>query len=261
MNTAVLELNRQRFSPLLLARICGGIGLFGIAAGGFDIGYVHSHIVTNDAVATAQNLIAHQAMFRSGLALHLLMVLLNVVAEVVSFYIFRRVNPLIATLALCCGLVGAATESLDMLGSLLPLEIIGGGAAGAFTAAQQQVLSYLSLQLQHTGLLISFLFWGLDEIMTGYLIFRSGFLPRILGVLLGISGFLYLSDPLLSFGAPALGALAFPSALALCLPGELLGSLWMATVGLNVTRWHERCAPQAMLRTNARSSGYHPISS
>ena len=229
----------ERFSPLVLARICGGIGLFGIAAGAFDIGYVHSHIVVSgDAAATARNLLEHQAMFHSGIALHLLMVLLNVVAEVASFYIFRRVNPVIATMVLCSALVGASAESLDMLGSVLPLQIAAGHAAGAFSAAQRDAMSYLSLQLQDIGLLISFLFWGLDELLSGYLIFRSGFLPRILGVLLGISGFLYLSDPLLTFGAPAIGGMVFPAGLALCLPGEFLTSLWMATVGLNVAKWH-----------------------
>jgi hypothetical protein len=176
-------------------------------------------------------------MFHSGIALHLLMVLLNVVAEVAAFYLFRRVNPVIATIVLCCAIVGASVESLDMLGSVLPLQIAAGHAAGAFSAVQRDAMSYLSLQLQDTGLLISFLFWGLDELLTGYLIFRSGFLPRILGLLLGMSGFLYLSDPLLSFGAPAVGGLVFPSGLALCLPGELLTSLWMAAVGLNVARW------------------------
>lgn len=236
----------ERFPPLALARLMGGIGLFGIAAGAFDIGYVHSHVlVSGDPAATARHLLAFEAMFRAGIALHLLMVLLNVVAEVLGFYIFRRVSPLLASMALCCGLVGAAAESLDMLGSLVPLQLAGGQALSAFSVAQRQDVAYLSLQLQHTGLLISFLFWGLDELLTGYLIFRSGFLPRILGILLGISGFLYLSDPLLSFGAPAIGTLVFPSALALCLPGEFLGSLWMATVGLNVGRWqawHERLA-------------------
>lgn len=238
----------ERFSPLMLARICGGIGLFGIAAGFFDIGYVHSHImVGGDAAATAGNLIAHQGMFHSGIALHLLMVLLNVVAEVAAFYIFRRVNPVIATMVLCCALVGASTESLDMLGSILPLQIAAGHGGGAFSAAQRDAMSYLSLQLQDTGLLISFLFWGLDELLTGYLIYRSGFLPRILGILLGISGFLYLTDPLLTFGAPAIGSLVFPAGLALCLPGELLTALWMATVGLNVAKWEVwRGPPEAI---------------
>ena len=170
MNDSV---NSERFSPLVLARICGGIGLFGIAAGFFDIGYVRNHImVSGDAAATARELLAHQTMFHSGIALHLLMVLLNVVAEVASFYIFRRVNPVIATIVLCSALVGASAESLDMLGSVLPLQIAAGHAGGAFSGAQKDAMSYLALQLQDTGLLISFLFWGLDELLTGYLIFQ-----------------------------------------------------------------------------------------
>lgn len=246
MNAVLSELDSGRFSPLVLARICGGIALFGIAAGFFDIGYVHSRIMlSGNPAGTAQNLAAYQAMFHSGIALHLLMVLLNVLGEVMGFYLFRRVNPLIALMSLCCGLVGASVEGLDMLASVAPLQIAGGSAMGSFTAAQQHALSYLSLQLQDAGLLIAFLFWGLDEVLTGYLIFRSAFLPRILGVLLSISGFLYLSDPLLTFGAPAVGAHVFPAGLALCLPGELCIALWMAIVGLDVSRWHAWCEPPA----------------
>ena len=112
-----------------------------------------------------------------------------------------------------------------------------------FTPPQRNALSYLSLQLQDLGLLISFLFWGLNEVLTGYLIFHSGFLPRVLGILLGVSGFVYLSDPLLSFGIPSLGAVLFPAALALCLPGELLIALWMATVGLDAPKWASWSTP------------------
>lgn len=247
MSATALERSPAQLSPRVLARIYGGIGLFGIAAGFFDIGYVHDHImVGGNAAATVHNLLAYQTIFRSGIALHLLMVLLNVVGEVVAFYIFRRVNPLIATMALCCGLVGGATESLDMLGSVLPLQLAAGHALAAFSAAQLNAMSYLSLQLQHTGLLLSFLFWGLDEVLLGYLIFRSGFLPRTLGVLLSISGLIYLSDPLLTFGAPALAAPIFPAALALCLPGELFSALWMATIGLNAAKWRQWREPAGL---------------
>lgn len=240
MNSAPWDPSLERFSPRVLARIFGGIGLFGIAAGFFDIGYVHSLImVDGNTVATMHNLLAYQTMFRAGIALHLLMVLLNVVAAVAAFFIFRRVNPLIATLALCCAVAGASTESLDMLGSILPLQLVGAPALGGLSAAQGDALSYLSLHLQHIGLLISFLFWGLDELLMGYLIFRSGFLPRVLGVLLALSGCVYLIDPLVSFGAPEAAALIFPSALVLCLPGEFLSAAWMAAVGLNTARWRE----------------------
>ncbi len=203
--------------------------------------YVRGRILmSGNAVATAHNLLTYGALFRSGIALHLFMVMLNVVAEVIAFFLFRRVNPLIATMALGSALVGASIESLDMLTSLLPLHIAGEHTMAAFSAPQRDALSYLALQLQDAGLLISFLFWGLGEVLTGYLIFRSGFLPRILGVLLGISCLVYLSDPLLSFGCPAIGALLSPTALALCLPGELLTALWTATVGLNVEKWELR---------------------
>ena len=228
----------ERFAPRTLARIYGAIGLFGIAAGFFDIAYIRGRVlIGGDAIATAHNLLAYGALFRSGIALHLFMVMLNVVAEVIAFFLFRRVNPLIATLALASALVGASIESLDMLASLVPLHIAGEHTMAVFSPSQRDALSYLALQLQDAGLLISFLFWGLGELLTGYLIFRSGFLPRILGILLGISGLVYLSDPLLSFGCPALGTILFPGALALCLPGELLIALWTATVGLNVENW------------------------
>ena len=239
-----------RFAPRTLARIYGAIGLFGIAAGFFDIAYVRGRIlIGGDAVATAHNLLAYGALFRSGIALHLFMVMLNVVAEVIAFFLFRRVNPLIATLALGSALVGASIESLDMLASLVPLHIAGEHTMAVFSASQRDALSYLALQLQDAGLLISFLFWGLGEVLTGYLIFRSGFLPRVLGLLLGISGLVYLADPLLSFGCPAVGALLFPSALALCLPGELLIALWTATVGLNVEKWQQQGLPPRSTHT------------
>ena len=114
------------YSPRILARIYGGIGLFGIAAGYFDIEYVRNHIVMNgDVAATLHNLLLYGALFRAGIAVHLLMVLLNVVAEVIAFYLLRRINPLIAMMALGCALVGASVESVDMLGSLVTLQIAG----------------------------------------------------------------------------------------------------------------------------------------
>ena len=98
-----------------------------------------------------------------------------------------------------------------MLGPLVPLQIAGGHPIAAFSPLQKNVLTYLSDQLQELGLLSSFLVWGLNEVLTGYLFYCSGFLPRILGILLSLCGFVYLIDPLLSFGAPAAANTLFPS--------------------------------------------------
>lgn len=231
--------NGERFSPLVLARIVGVVSLVGIVTGAFDIGYVRSAlIVPGDAVATMHNIAAHETLFRLGFAAHIVLLLCNIPNEVISFILFRRVNGIVAAIAVGCGLVGTAIEGLDMLNAYVPLKLAAeGGAMAAFDPAQIQALSYLSLQLQDTGLLISFVFYGLDEMLAGYVIFRSGFLPRIIGVLLSLSGLCYFADGFLSFIAPALQSRLLPYLLFPCLPGEGLLALWLTIVGLNVQKW------------------------
>ena len=229
----------ERWSPLVLARISGILGLIGIAFGAFDIGHIRGAlIVAGNPSLTVHNILAHETLFRLGFTGHLLEMLCNAVAEVIGFYLFWRVNLLVAAIALFCGFLGIAVESLDMLNSYVPLKLAAeAGSMGAFSPEQLQGLAYFSVQLQDTGLVISFLFYGMDELLSGYLVFRSRFLPRFLGVLGGIAGFCYVTNTLLSFAAPALHARLTPYILYACFPGEALGSLWLATIGLNVVKW------------------------
>ncbi|GLQ86726.1 DUF4386 domain-containing protein [Dyella flagellata] len=229
----------ERFSPLVLARIVGVVSLIGIVTGAFDIGYVRSTlIVSGNAAATVHNIAMHEDLFRLGFAAHVVLLLCNVPDEIISFILFRRVNGIVAAIAMGCGLIGTAIEGLDMLNAYVPLKLAAeGGAMAAFSPAQLQALSYLSLQLQDTGLLISFAFYGLDEILSGFLIFRSGFLPRLLGALLALSGLCYFLDGFLSFIAPSLQNRLLPYLLFPCLPGEGSIALWLTIVGLNVAKW------------------------
>jgi hypothetical protein len=230
---------RTEFSPLVLARIAGVLGLIGIAFGAFDIGHIRSTlIVAGNPALTVQNILAHETLFRLGFTGHLLELICNVLAEIIGFYLFWRINVVVAAIALFCGFLGIAIESLDMLNSYVPLKLAAeAGAMSAFTPEQLQSLSYFFVQLQDTGLLISFLFYGMDELLTGYLVFRSRFLPRVLGVLGGIAGFCYIVHTLLFFVAPSVDARLFPYILYACFPGEALNSLWLATIGLNVAKW------------------------
>jgi hypothetical protein len=229
----------ERFSPLLLARILGILSLLGIVTGAFGIGYVSSALtVDGDASATMHNILTHETLFRLGFASHLLELVLNIPSEIIGFLLLRRVNGIVAAIALCCGVVGISIEAVSTLSGYVPLKLaIDAGALGAFSSEQLHAVSYISLQLQDAGLLLSFLFYGLDEVFSGFLIFRSRFLPRVLGVLLGISGLCYFTHGFLSFLAPTLDARLFPYILFPCLPGEGSISLWMATVGLNVAKW------------------------
>lgn len=233
------NIGSERFSPLVLARIVGVVSLIGIVTGAFDIGYVRSAlIVPGDAAATVHNIATHETLFRLGFTAHIVLLLCNVPDEVISFILFRRVNGVVAAIAMGCGLIGTAIEGLDMINAYVPLKLAAeSGAMLAFNPAQLQALSYLSLQLQDTGLLISFAFYGLDEMLAGYLIFRSGFLPRIIGLLLALSGFCYFTDGFLSFIAPSLQERLLPYLLFPCLPGEGSLALWLTFVGLNVEKW------------------------
>jgi Domain of unknown function (DUF4386) len=229
----------ERFSPLLLARILGIAGLVGILTGAFDIGYVQKTlIVAGNPSATLHNVSAHETLFRLGFSAHLFELLINILAEIIAFYLLRRVNVIVAAVSLCCGVVGIAVEAVALLIAHVPLTLaIEGSALSAFSPEQLHALAHISAPLQQSGLLLSWVFYGIDELTGGFLFFRSGFLPRVLGILLGISGLCYFTHGFLSFLAPALDARLYPYILFPCLPGEGLSSLWLATVGLNVAKW------------------------
>jgi len=235
----------ERFSPLLVARILGVIGLAGIVTGAFDIGYVQSHlIVSGNPSATLHNILAHETLFRLGFSAHLFELVLNIPGEILAFVLLRRVNGIVAAIALACGIIGIAVEAADLLCAYMPLKLaIESSALGAFTSDQLHAFSLLSAQLQQAGLLLSWVFYGIDEFAGGFLWFRSGFLPRILGVLLGLSGLCYFTHGFLSFLAPSLDARLYPYILFPTLPGEGLSSLWLATVGLNVAKWKAWTTP------------------
>lgn len=229
----------EEFSPRSLARTVGILGLVGIVTGAFDIGYVQSTlIVAGNASATLHNISAHETLFRLGFSAHLFELLINIPSEIIGFILFRRVNGIVAAIALFCGFVGITVEAVDLLSAYVPLKLaIEGSALGAFSPEQMQALAKLSAQLQQAGLLLSWVFYGVDEVATGFLLFRSGFFPRVLGAMLGLSGLCYFTHGFLSFLAPGLDARLYPYILYPCLPGEGLSSLWLATVGLDVAKW------------------------
>jgi hypothetical protein len=229
----------DRFSPLALARTVGIVSLIGIVTGAFDIGYVRGTLVVDgNAAATVHNILAHPTLFRCGFAAHIVLLLCNIPDEVISFILFRRVNAVVAAIAMTCGLVGTSIEALDMLNAYVPLQVaMEGNALGAFEPKQLQAMSYLSMQLQNLGLLISFVFYGMDEMLSGFLIFRSRFLPRVLGIMLGLAGLSYFTDGFTSFLAPSLHAHLLPYLLFPCLPGEGSYALWLTIKGVNVAKW------------------------
>lgn len=241
MSTAALTRPNTVFSPRRQARIAGGFYVINIATGMFAILFVRAALfVPGDAAATANNILAHQMRFRLGFVSEIITCLSSVPISIIFYYLFRVVNRQLALIMVFFDIVVTAIEATVLLNHFAPLLILQAGPyASAFKLEQLQAQAYLSLQLQDIGLDISLAFFGFDCLLTAYLIYKSTFLPRILGVLLAIEGVGYLINSFTLFLAPALQARIFPYFVATGL-AEVALALWLLVMGVNTTRWQER---------------------
>jgi hypothetical protein len=169
-------------SPQIYARIAGLLYLIIIAGGLFAEAWVRERlVVSGDAAATARNILAHELLYRLGFAAGIVVCLCNLPLALIFYEFFKLVNRSLALLAAFFILVATAIESVNLLNHFAPLILLGGRRyLNVFTAEQLQALAYVSLRLQSVGYNISPAVFGFYCLVTGYLIFRSTFLPRIL---------------------------------------------------------------------------------
>lgn len=144
------------------------------------------------------------------------------------------------------GLVVCGAQALTGLLYLAPLLVLKGGASlSAFTAEQLQALALIFLKLNAYAFDMDLVFFGFWCVLTAYLIFRSTFLPRILGVLLAIDGVGWITYLL-----PALGSRLFPFIAVASAAAEIPLQLWLLVMGVNSQRWKEQAsAAGAYIRT------------
>ena len=228
-------------SPRTYARVAGLLYLIVIVAGIFAEIFVRGQlVVANDAAATAHNIVTHELRYRLGFAAELIALSCNVPLALIFYELFKVVNRRVTLLAVFFSLVGTAIEGVDLLNHLAPLTLLGGGGyLSAIPAEQLQAQAYLSLRLFELGFAICLVFFGLFCVSLGYLIFRSGFLPRIIGVLLAFQGLCYLANSFTDFLAPKYAALVF-SVLVVSAVGEISLCLWLLVMGVNVAKWNEK---------------------
>jgi len=195
-------------------------------------------VVDGDAAATANNILAHESLFRLGLATGLVATACYVAVTALLYDLFKPVNRSLSLLAAFFSLVGCTILAFASLFRFAPLVVLGGGQyLRVFAAEQLRALAFLSLELYGQGVNICFVFFGVYCLLIGYLIFRSAFLPRILGApmaLAGLGWLTFLSPPLANYLAPCILVLGFVAELALM--------LWLLVMGVNVQRWKEQAS-------------------
>ena len=242
MNTAVVIDGVAGMSPRSKARIVGVLYLVNILAGIFAQGFVSQRlIVFGDAAATANNILTHESLFRLGFAVYIIEMACQVAVTVLFYDLLKPAGRSVSLLAACLSLVGIAIKTVSRLFYIAPLLVLGGGSSpSVFNAEQLRALALLMLKVNDQGAAIGLIFFGFYAVLKGYLIIKSTFLPRILGVLAVLAGL-----GMLTFLHLPLGYRLFTYTAPLGLLGAVSQILWLLVVGVNEQRWKEQAGAAA----------------
>src|SRR5438552_19017084 len=224
-------------SPRFKARVTGAVYLLTILTGIFAQGFVSARLVVEgDAAATATNILAHKSLFEWGFTVYLIEMACQIATTGLFYDLLKPAGRSVSLLAAFLGLAGCIIKTFSRLFYIAPLFILGGSHfLNVFNPEQLQALALLFLKVNDQGAAMALAFFGFYALLTGYLIFRPTFLPRILGLVSIIAGVGWL--PFLS---PPLGYRLFPYLAAFGLLGAVALILWLLVFGVNEQRWREQ---------------------
>ena len=231
-------------SPQVYARIGGVLYLIIIVIGFCSQFFVRDRlVVSGDVTATANNIMASESLWRISIAAELILLVCAIPLLLILYVLLRPVNKDLALLAVFFNIVEFPIEAASKLCLFAALFLSGNtDYLKAFEPHQLHALVRISLKLHDYGFGIDLVFFGFACLVYGYLLFRSGYFPRILGVLMAIAGLSYLTNSFTLILAPAYAGTVF-LVLVLALIGELSFCLWLMVKGVNVPKWTERVRP------------------
>src|SRR2546425_8141860 len=239
MSTAVMMKRFAEASPRLEARIAGLFYLLTILTGIFAQGFVSGKLVVDgDAAATATNILTHRGLFQLGFAVYLIEMACQIAVTALFYDLLKPAGRSVSLLAAFLGLAGCVIKTFSRVFFIAPLFILGGAHyLSVFSAEQLQALALPFLKVNDRGAAMALVFFGFYALLTGYLIVRSTFLPRILGVLSILGGLAWMS-----FLYQPLGYRLFPYISALGILGAASLILWLLVFGVNEQRWKEQAS-------------------
>jgi hypothetical protein len=231
-----------RYPIRRLARAVGllYLAIFFIAPFPYLIGRANL-VVPDDAAAPAANIAASTGAFRAGLAAESLVFLIEIAVSAMLFVILRPVSAPIALAATFARLAEAVIQAANLLTGIGVVLVLGGaGYLAAFGSDQLDALAMLFLDINAFGILLWGMLFGFHLVLLGYLVYRSGFWPRALGVLLLLAGLGYLAQSYGHLLAPQFDDTLRTLVMVLAIPAELAFTIWLLWKGIDVERWHAR---------------------
>ena len=225
-------------SPRLKARIAGGLYVVTIGTGMFALLTRSAMLVRGDAAATAANILASQPLYRCSIVADILGIAAYVAVTALLYELLAPVNRTVSLVAAALSIAGCAVGASILAFVLAPLLLLGGQSyLAAFSPAELQALALTALRLHSLSYNIGMVFFGWYCLLLGYLVFRSGFLPRWLGVLLALAGIAWLAGSISGLVAPALARSLDPYVTVAGLLGEGSLTLWLLLLGIDPARW------------------------
>ena len=224
-------------SPRVLARFIGLFHLIVIVGGVVAQGLISNRlIVFSSAATTATNILANRNLFQIGLTIFLIEMAANVATTTLFYELLRPVSKSLSLLSTGWGLTGCIIKTFARAFYIVPLFVLGGTSAlSSFSSEQLQSIALVLLRLNGQGANLALPFFGLEWVLRGYLITRSAYLPRWLGVLSFISGLGWLT-----YFYPPLGSRLFVILALMALLDAAALIFWLLVFGVNEERWKEQ---------------------
>ena len=236
--TATIKTN----SIQMTARIAAILTLLIVVLAPFSMLYIPTTlIVPGDAASTANNIMASQGLFRVGMVTDSLVFLIAIALTVLLYVLVKPVNKTLSLVAAFSRLAMTVIQGINLLNHFIILLLLSGASyLTIFAPDQLQALVMLFLNAHESAVLIWGLFFGLHLLVLGYLVYKSGYLPKVLGILLLIVALCYLIQDFGNMLFPeykalftSIGSLAFL---------EIAFPLWLLIKGVNVKQWEKRVA-------------------
>ena len=228
-------------SPRKYARIVGilYVVIFILGPFAFFMGRT-SIVVPGDPSATADKLMASGQMFRLGMVAETIIVLVEIVVSAILYFLLRPVNRPLSLASSLARFAQAVLQAVNLFTAVPALLLLGGaGYLAVLSSDQMNSLLLMSTDVNAFMIIIWGLIFGFHLMLLGYLVYKSGFWPKLLGILLLVASLGYLSQSYVHLIAPEYDSIFSTIVVILSIPGELAFTLWLLIKGLNEERWQE----------------------
>ena len=217
------------------ARVTGLLLALSMVFGFLGELYVPMRFISADAATTAQKIASSISVYRLGFAAYLVEAICDIGISLLFYVLLKPASKPLALAAAFFGLVSTALYGVAEIFYYAPVVLLNGAAyMKAFTPEQVNALTMVSLKLFSRVGMIFLALYGIASMLRGYLIVRSGYLPKLIGILLLLGGTSFVTENAMMLLAPTYSSDVF---LGLMFPAGLALTLWMLVRGVDVERW------------------------